>query len=462
LIRRLPIRWRLTLWYAGLLLCTLVVFAGGVYFGLSTVLYDNFAEQVRQDARLAQAGVSAANGTVSLDPATISSFQQHEQFLRVATADGTLVVDTSDPEDRLAAIQAPTDASSDFQLLRIRGATFGIATVPIVFNGQTIGLVQVGESRSDVDETLRLIGLGFAVALPLLLLIAVVGGYGISARALAPVDAITSMAASIQADDLGSRLHLDLPDDELGRLAQTLNAMLARIDIAFARQRQFTGDAAHELRTPLSLIRGQVDVTLSRQRSTDEYERALTSIRGDAERLTALVSTLLTLARADTGTLPVSLERFDIGEIIGQVLASYGPQAQQRHVTLLDQSAPLWVRADEDLVVQVLVNLVDNALAHTPAGGVIGVVAAPEQGRPCLWVEDSGVGIAPEAIDHIFERFYRVDPGRARAQGGVGLGLAFCRAIADAHGGTIEVTSNPRQGSRFVFCLPPWATDSAD
>jgi heavy metal sensor kinase len=461
LIQRLPIRRRLTLWYAGLLLCTLVVFAGGVYFGLSTVLYDNFAEQVRQDARLAQAGVSSANGTMSLDPATIASFQQHEQFLRVATADGTLLVDTSDPEDRLAAVQAPIDTSSDFHILRIRGATFGIATVPIVLNGQTIGFVQVGESRSDVDETLRLIGLGFAVALPLLLLIAVAGGYGISGRALSPVDAITSMAAGIQADDLGARLDLDLADDELGRLAQTFNAMLARIDIAFERQRQFTGDAAHELRTPLSLIRSQIDVTLSRQRSSDEYERALTGIRGDAERLTALVSTLLTLARADTGTLPVSLDQFNFAEIISQVLASYEPEAQQRRITLLDQSDALWVRADEDLIVQVLVNLLDNGLAHTPEGGVVGVGAALERGRACLWVDDSGVGIAPGQLDHIFERFYRVDAGRARAQGGAGLGLAFCRAIADAHGGTIEVTSNPGHGSRFDFCLPSSASVSA-
>jgi heavy metal sensor kinase len=436
----------------------MVVFSAGIYIGLSMVLYDNFAEQVQQDAMLAKAAVQFTGTIPSLDAETTAGFQDHERFIRLKTPDGRMVVDTSDPVDILPAIDGHGTAAS-LQLHQIRGEIYGIVTIPLLVSGRPAGVLQVGESRSDVDEILRLIGLSFALALPLLVCVALIGGYIIAGRALAPVDAITYMAANIRPDDLGSRLELDLPDDELGRLVRTFNAMLARIDRAFARQRQFTGDAAHELRTPLSLIRGQVDLTLSRTRSVAEYEAALGQIRDDVDRLAVVTSTLLTLARADAGALPISYVPFDLGAVATQVIAAYTPEAERRQITILDQTSSAWTNADEDLIVQLLVNLMDNALMHTPPRGVVSVGVDAALDQTCLWVEDSGSGIAAEHLEHIFERFYRADPGRSRAQGGAGLGLAFCRAIARAHGSDIVVESDVGRGTRFSLCLPSCVHD---
>lgn len=449
------IRWRLTLWYTAFLLGTLIVSGIGIYVGLSHVLRDNFADQVKQEARLAQAGVSKANGTLTLDPAILASFDDHDRFIRLVTDTGAVVVDTSDPEDEaplLRSRKGPSD--SIFEWVGLDGTAFGIASVPVVIDGALAGRVEVGVSRSDIDETLHTLKVIFAVALPLLLGLSIIGGYLISGRALAPVDAITSMAASIRPDDLGKRIELDLPDDELGRLARTFNAMLQRIETAFERQRQFTGNAAHEMRTPLSLMRSQVELTLARTRRPTEYQEALTGLQGDIDRLTAIVSMLLALARADSETLQLVREPSDLGEIVPLVLGSYTAQAEGAEVRLVDRSTPTPVQVDDDLIVQLLVNLIDNALAHTPPGGTIAVGSGVSARGACLWVEDTGSGVAPEHQERIFERFYRADPGRSRGEGGVGLGLAFCKAIADAHGGKLTVKSELGNGARFEFCLP--------
>jgi heavy metal sensor kinase len=276
----------------------------------------------------------------------------------------------------------------------------------------------------------------------------------LSRRALAPVTVITSLAASVGGDDLHARLGLTLPDDELGRLAKTFDGMLARIEDAFERQRRFTGDAAHELRTPLALMRSQIDLALVRPRTLEEYQEALRGLEGDLERLTGLVSTLLTLARADSGRLSLDLAKVNLAETVAVVLEQYGPLADEAGVTLHDESSPAPLLADNDLVVQVLVNLLDNALAHTPAGGSITVGCGAVGDRVRLWVADTGVGMAPEHQARIFDRFYRVDAGRAREHGGAGLGLAICRAIMQTLGGSISLTSESGMGSRFEVTLP--------
>jgi heavy metal sensor kinase len=331
---------------------------------------------------------------------------------------------------------------------------FGVVTSPIMHEEAVIGVAQVGVIREEVDETLWAVSLIFAISAPLLLAASVAGGYWVSRRTLAPVVAITEMAANLQATDLGARLNLELPSDELGRLAQTFDAMLARIESAFERQRQFTGDAAHELRTPLSLMSGQIELTLGRDRTNDEYREAFHSVGADLERLTALVSTLLALSRADAASLPIERSLTDLGAIVANLLDAYLATAQLDGITLINDATSTIVPADEDLLVQLLVNLLDNAMTHTPVGGTITVGCEERGGRACLWVADTGPGIAAEHQERIFERFYRVQAGRDRARGGVGLGLAFCKAIADAHGGEITVASEPGQGARFEFCLP--------
>jgi signal transduction histidine kinase len=279
-------------------------------------------------------------------------------------------------------------------------------------------------------------------------------------------------------------LNLDLPNDELGRLASTFDSMLGRIEESFQRQRQFTGDAAHELRTPLALMRSQIDLALTQADTPEELREALQALDGDVGQMTTLVGTLLALARADAGALTPSREPVDLADLASDVCDQYAPIASQNGLTLTCVARPVGVQADADMVLQVIVNLVDNAIKNTPEGGTITIrtgkgtgVKAQETGGgssresrhdpqiPDTWplltldsafvqVTDTGVGIPAEHLPRIFDRFYRVDAGRTRNKGGIGLGLAISQSIAQVHGGTLSAASAPGKGSTFTLTLP--------
>lgn len=465
-MKRLPVRWRLTLWFAAVVAAVLLAFGGLLYVGLRQRLYAGFDEQLLTQAAVTLGAVQIQAGTPAL-AATATGEQEGEYFLRLVDREGRVVYDNGAARGGLppdpAAVATALAGGTHLSSLTTSGgdendvATFRIATLPVRQNGEegkVVGALQVGLDRRDLDDLLGEILATLAVAAPLALVAAAVVGYGLAGQALAPVAAITRLAASIGGGDLHARLGLDLPDDELGRLARTFDDMLARIEDAFERQRHFTGDAAHELRTPLSLLRSQVDLALARPRTVEEYREALAGLDADLGRLTGLVATLLTLARADTGRLPIDPAPFDLADTVAAILDQYAPLAAAAGVALRAEAAPAPVVADEDLLVQVLVNLVDNALAHTPAGGSLTIGCRRDGDRARLWVADTGTGIAPEHQARVFDRFYRVDAGRTRAAGGVGLGLAICRAIAEAHGGTIELTSRPGEGTRVELVLP--------
>jgi signal transduction histidine kinase len=230
--------------------------------------------------------------------------------------------------------------------------------------------------------------------------------------------------------------------------------MRGRIEEALQRQGRFTGDAAHELRTPLSLMQSRVDLALARPRTGEQYRDELVRLNLDLQRLTGLVDSLLTVARSDAGELALEPITFDLEDLVGLVADQYQSSATEAGVELRVESVPTPVVADQDGMVQVLVNLVDNALAHTPAGGVITIGCRPEGNGVRLWVEDTGSGIAPEHRERVFDRFYRVDTGRSRGIGGVGLGLSMCRAVIEAHGGWIRIMPGGAGGTRVEAELP--------
>ena len=456
---RLPIRWRLTVWYTVLLATALAVFGVALFVGLRYRLYGSFDEQLEAQAGLTLASVQTADGRLALPRDEEADPRSGEHLLRLFDATGRVIVDSSPAFGGLALDEAPIAAArggrTAWSSYRVDDEALRVISVPVRDeDGSIVGVLQVGLFRDDIDEAIgQLLG-ALAVAIPLVLVVAAGGGYLLSRRALAPVTTITTLAAGIGGDDLHARLDLDLPDDELGRLARTFDGMLARIEEAFERQRRFTGDAAHELRTPLSLMRSQVDLALSLPRSPEGDEEAFRGFQGDVDRLTGLVATLLALARADSGRLPVEREPVDLAAVVASALEQFSPVADEAGVALHDESSPAPLLADDDLLVQVLVNLIDNALAHTPRGGHVTVGCAADGDRLRLWVADTGSGIAEEDQARIFDRFYRVDDGRTRRNGGVGLGLAMCRAIVAAHGGTIDVRSRLGSGSRFEVILP--------
>jgi heavy metal sensor kinase len=345
--------------------------------------------------------------------------------------------------------------NGDFSLERLAdGRTVRLYGHVVADHDRTYGYIEVGQTTASIDrivELLRALGIG---GLLLTLVIAGVSGWFLAGRALGPIDRITQAVERISASDLSERLQLRLPDDELGRLARAFDAMISRLDQAFERQRRFTADASHELRTPLGAIRAQAEVALTRRRSPEYYERVIASIRDETGRLTRLAESLLVLARGDAGETP-DLREIDYENLVAEVGASVAPRvrAAQLHLSVqLGEWPP--VSGDETWLTQLLLNLLDNAIRHTPPGGRLALTLSSERGGALVQVSDTGDGIPPEHLEHVFERFYRVDQARARATGGAGLGLAICQWIAQRHGGTLTLQSRVGAGTIASLWLP--------
>jgi two-component system OmpR family sensor kinase len=330
-----------------------------------------------------------------------------------------------------------------------------VAVVPVVRQGAVVGALEVGEPEEDVVETLSSLLLVMGIAYPVALALAGFGGMFLAGRALSPIDSITTAARDITAEDLSGRLELRLPDDEVGRLARTFDEMIARLDDAFRRQRQFAADASHELRTPLTVIKGQIDVSLQRDREPEAYQGVLRAVNEEVDRLIRLAGSLLTLTRADGGQIPLAFEAVDVGDLVAGVVEQLRPAAGDQGVDLrLDTGPPVTMEADQDLLIQLMLNVLDNAIKYTPNGGLVNAGWGTNGQRVELRVRDTGPGIAAEDIPYVFDRFYRADKARSRAAGGVGLGLAISRWIAEAHGGSIHVVSTLGEGSTFTVSLP--------
>jgi len=454
-----PIRWRLTLWNTGFMVLILIVAGVGLFVGLRLALYQNFTEQVMAQARLAATTVVDNPTGLALPAGAEIPGEGDEQFVRLIGLDGSLVAGPADSM-RLAPVDPGTLARvrkghDTISTQPTHDGTLVVASLPVRDDAHAVvGILQVAVSRDDVDEFLRTLSVGLLLAVPLIVLAAAGGGYLLAGRALRPVAEITSLAATMDGHNLSARLALPLPDDELGRLATTFDAMLDRIESAAAQQKRFTADVAHELRTPLAILQGQVDIARARTRSVAEYQAMIAAVDDDLGRLRRLVDTLFRLARADQDGIPVSASPFDLAETVEAIGEQYAPIAQAGGIMMVMETTSTPVTLDEDLMVQILVNLIDNALAHTPAGGSVALGCRMEGQEAVAWVHDTGIGIAADHLPHLFDRFYRVDAGRDRQHGGAGLGLAITKGIIEALNGFIAVESTPGQGTSVTVRVP--------
>lgn len=453
------IRVRLTLWYVLLLAVILALFSAGVYVALRDSLNRNLNDTLETDAEVLEAAVEVNNGSPRLSTVTAPGHIEGEQFARVFDTSGALTFDnalpSASPEVDQDAIGAALSGRTTRRSAQTSKEGLRVLTVPIRRDGVVIGALEVGRTEHDIEETLRVLLIIIAIAYPLTLVVASAGGVFLAGRALKPIGDLTSVARQITAEDLSKRLDMKLPDDEVGRLAQTFNDMIARLDEAFRRQRQFTADASHELRTPLTAIKGQTEVALQRDRGPEDYREVLQAVNSEADRMIRLVGSLLTLARADSGQVPIAQERIDLGQLVSDAADQMRPAAAAKNIALDVRTGPAMPFAsDEDLLLQLVLNLLDNAIKYTPAGGSITAAWAMEGGAAIIRVTDTGPGISAENLPRIFDRFYRIDQSRNQASGGSGLGLSISRWIAEAHGGTLTVESAPGRGSTFTARLP--------
>ncbi|GAC1497861.1 MAG: ATP-binding protein [Ktedonobacteraceae bacterium] len=328
-------------------------------------------------------------------------------------------------------------------------------------NGKAFGIIQVGQSMEDLRETLHHIAKELMLLGVVVVLFSAIGSYWLASRALAPIQSLIKTARSIKGGDLSQRVPVPQAQDDLHLLAVTLNEMLESLHHTFARQRRFVADASHELRTPVAVIRSTTDVALLHASTQQEYVSVLSNVNSEAERLSKLINDLLALARGDEGQTKFEREPVKLDQLVDIVAANAEPLAAERNITIeRGVLEPVTILADEARLIQMVMNLIDNAILYTNQGGTVCVSVACQHGQAAISVRDNGVGIAPEHLPHIFERFYRVDPARTRTEGGSsGLGLAIVEWIVRAHKGSIVVDSQPGEGTSFTVKLPPGAEE---
>jgi heavy metal sensor kinase len=326
-----------------------------------------------------------------------------------------------------------------------------VYTAPMVESNQVMGTIQAAQSLNNIAQTLNQLLTTLLVGGPLLVVLAGVGGYFLAAQALAPIDKITHMARRISAEDLSARLNLPPTDDETGRLAATFDKMLARLDDGFQRERRFTADASHELRTPLAAMQTILNSTLARRRTPTEYEQVLADLGEETERRRTLVEGLVHLSHSDA-TRRMVKDRVNLSVLLADVTDSLRLLAEDKGLALTAKIPDnLTVTGDSDALIRLFVNLLDNAIKYTAQGQISVVAHRRPDGLVEVAIADTGVGIAAAHLPHIFERFYRVDGSRSTT--GSGLGLSIAMSVAQAHGGTIGVKSEPGKGTIFAVQL---------
>jgi len=449
-----PIRIKLTLWY--------VLFLGVILFAFSVSIYAILSAQLHSEADSSLRIVSSqllANIEIVQDHPIFRKTVEMESLSNRLLAEGFAVrlmdgsgsiVEGFGPFGILKASLELSDR--EFTTVSTSVGVWRIFTVKI---GQW-GWMQVGESLSSVRIALFRLSRLMLILGPTIIILAVLGGFYMAKKSLEPVERITLLAEEISVEKLNKRLNLTLPNDELGHLASTFDGMLERLEESVKKQRQFTSDAAHELRTPLTAIRSIVDVTLHRDRDSDEYVNALVQIQNEIERLSSIIDDLLVITRLENSLQKGDYKVFPAGVLIEDVLDTIAVLAKEKNIHIMTEiPSDLEIAGDRQKLSRAIFNLVDNAIKYTPEGGQIRISGEKDQSREEveILIEDSGIGIPVDEIDKIFDRFYRVDKARSETRG-TGLGLSIAQEIVKAHNGTITVKSSSQQGSIFRVTLP--------
>ena len=462
------VRGRLTLWYVSALALILVVFGVAVYVMLSRALHRRVDEALRSTLDISTTSLThdtqEGQSSQSAAQSTAAELSHPQQAMMIFDGEGHLLAEHPYEDDlhiRLPDLSSiPGDEvyfytvaegrdADDRHRLALRRVRIPPADTPFIILASQ-PLKTVAEELESLREILY-------IATPAALLLAGLGGWFLARQGLAPVAAMARSARQIGAGSLDRQLPVANPRDELGQLATTFNELLGRLDAAFGEQRRFMADASHELRTPLSVMSTAAGVTLKKEhRDEAEYREALRMVAEQTRRLSRIVQDMFTLARADAGRYPLHKRTLYLNDLVAEVGRVGGMLASDKSVSVELSNLPeAAFHGDEDLLRRMLLNLVDNAVKYTPPGGVVRLSLTRQDGEYLLSVSDTGPGIPAEARAYVFERFYRADKARSRAEdGGAGLGLAIARWIAQAHDGRLELDDSDTNGATFVARLP--------
>ena len=476
------IRLRLTLWYTlvlGFVLVLLAAFTYLVYWrNVTESTVSGLTELANGFTTTFQAELTDATETNGVKEAAREAIVEHrfrDTVFVVLDSSGQILLSSFDipttgiGKDRLNPellqsasfrqfVENAANTTSGLGRIRDSRHSFrGITkTVSALGANYTVVVLQSLHPQQELLEDIRET---FYWAIPVALLLASLGGYFLARKSLAPVAAMASQARSMGAGNLQDRLAVANERDELGQLALSFNQLLERIEKSFEQQRRFVADASHELRTPVAILRGEAEVTLARQeRSAEEYRETLAILRDESQRLARIIEDLFTLTRADAGQYPLTLREGYLDEFAAEALVRARSLALAKNITLSSSiEADLPICADEALLGRMLLNLLDNAIKYSPPGSKVELVCRRQGENYEVSVCDNGPGIPVDLQPRIFERFFRADKARSRAEGdsgGAGLGLAIARWIAEVHHGRLELTRSDESGSAFTVLLP--------
>jgi heavy metal sensor kinase len=456
------IRIRLTAWYLVMLALGLGLFGVGSWFAMRTSAFDTIDEELEDRIRGVEKFMHLQ--IASLSPVEIrDEFREHSvlgpgcDLFQVCNEKGEWLYRSAVLETSQVPIRLPSQVGERpiYEGLTVQGTPVRFATGRVTVNGHPY-TVQVAAPLNEFYKALERFRLILWFSAPVLLIGAGLGGYLISRRALKPVDQITTAAESISISNLSGRLEVPKTTDELQRLSETLNRMLARLDISVQRMSQLTADASHELRAPVSLIRTTAELAVHGDRSNSEYHEDMVQILAEAERTTRLIDSLLLLARADAGEDGLQHELTNLSTSVREALDQGRRFAAEKRIDLTADlnSSAIAVRGDSEALRRLFFILIDNAIKYTPEEGTVHLRVEAGNGTATIKITDSGIGIAEPDQLHIFDRFWRADKVRSRGMGGAGLGLPIARWIVNQHAGSIEVQSQLGKGSTFTVRIP--------
>lgn len=461
------IRTRLTFWYTTLLFVSLAAFGAVFSYSLLKIFIYRMDAQIGSIADMMVHTAVSPSGQMFIPREFDIMLERHfgvrttGSYIQVLDPHGKLVAKSSNLENFTitvfpATYRAAVDGATTYEVIQNIGRyPMRVVTKPLVVDGRLIGIVQVGSSLEGMDEIFHSLAYILVSAMLAAVVVAAAVGWFLAKKALKPVAQITETARKIEAENLDERIRADVPQDEIGQLAATMNEMIERLEKSFRQIRQFTGDASHELKTPLTIMKGEIEMALRSKDDVKYMREVLSSTLEEIDRMNYIVRSLLDLAKMDVekGALakaPVRLDKVlsDRGEHFRRLAFDSGIQ-----LDILDNE-PVTVLGDQVRLSQLLYNLIDNAIKYTQRGGRVELRLTRDGQRAVFCVKDTGVGISKEDLPFVFDRFYRVDKARTREVGGAGLGLAICKEIAEAHGGTLEADSAPGAGSVFTASLP--------
>jgi heavy metal sensor kinase len=460
------ISFRLVAWYAGLLAGIFLLLCAVLYLDLRHFLEKDLAEsQSRRTRQIANTLLVHVKQTgesyVASQTKDWYKPEINDRFIRITRTDGTQVYVSGTPDDGSfdpaeVPVFSPSSETESYRKLKLSGGkTLLIAALNFKSSGNPDYLVEFGELLDPVETMLDRLFLQLAWGLPLAIFIIAGGGYLLVRRALTPVEQITQAAERITQHNLSERLPVSNSGDELERLSVSLNRMITRLDDAFQNSKRFVADASHDLRTPLTILRGELENFAGDARLDSELRERAASLLEEVVHLGKIVEQLFTLSRLDDGEAQTEWTRFDLTELAQTTVGQMNLLAEDKGISIsCDASQPMFVKGNHVRLKQVVVNLLDNAIKYTPENGAIQLRVHGVNGHAVLEVKDNGIGIPPDALPHIFERFFRVDKARSADSESAGLGLSIVKSICTAHGAEVEVQSTVGSGSCFRVKLP--------